>query len=175
MLMFRTHQLPPGCSRDTDTDTAPARTLWVTAVPHSSQRQKKLVNINTLKNDSRQQKGTELQRNLNCTQKQICLRSSFQLDHCAGGAHAERGHPHCSQPFISSKSHIRRILNILNPTSARFSPGDILYYSRLLPRCRVLEMKESLLRSSEIHECIWVLCLGGKACESRLVWMLMLA
>lgn len=49
------------------------------------------------------------------------------------------------------------------------------YCSRLFLRPRVLEMKGSLLWSWEIRDSAGVLCLGGKACELRLGWMLMLA
>lgn len=118
--MFWTHQHPPVCSRYTDTDTAPAWTLWVTTVPlfHSL--------LLEIEETCEYQCFEELQRNLNCTETDLPTKLLLAWPLCWWGSGRTRGHPHCSQPFISSKSRIRRILNILNPTSARFSPGDIL-------------------------------------------------
>lgn len=110
-------------------------------------------------------------QNPNCSGRQNCLQASSRLDHRGWQGPARPGHPRCTQAFPAARtnapSHIWAQQDSLQQTH--------FYCSRLFLRPRVLEMKGSLLWSWEIRESAGVLCLGGKACELRLGWMLMLA
>lgn len=118
--------------------------------------------------EAHQQQGTKSKL---LSERQNCLQASPELDHWGWQGRARRGHPRCTQAFPAARTnaaaHIWAQQDSLQQTH--------FYCSRLFLRPRVLEMKGSLLWSWEIRESTGVLCLGGKACELRLVWMLMLA